>query len=69
MPCACLNKQDIKSTLKESLLILIYEMIGSMMLAAMVCNYYYQIIQAPTPLQTFGNGGLAGLGGLHYTAT
>ena len=39
------TKENLKSTLKESFLILLYEMIGTCMLTAMVINYYYQVQQ------------------------
>ena len=43
--CPCMKeetKESFKTTMKESFLILLYEMIGTMMLASMVSNYYFQ---------------------------
>jgi hypothetical protein len=45
--CPCLReetKENLKNTFKESFLILLYEMIGTLMLSAMICNYYYQLM-------------------------
>jgi len=37
------TKENLRSTLKESFLILLYEMIGTCMVAAMIVNYYFQV--------------------------
>jgi glycerol uptake facilitator-like aquaporin len=35
------TKESLKSTAKESFLILIYELIGTCMMSALITNYYY----------------------------
>jgi glycerol uptake facilitator-like aquaporin len=46
------TKENLRSTLKESFLILLYEMIGTCMLTAMVINYYYQVQQGDASILT-----------------
>lgn len=37
------TKENLRSTLKDSLLILVYEFIGTTVLCVLICNYYNQI--------------------------
>ena len=40
------TKDNIKNTFKESILILIYEMVGTAMMSSLICNYYAQKMEA-----------------------
>jgi len=40
------TKDNIKNTFKESILILIYEMVGTAMMTSLICNYYAQKMEA-----------------------
>ena len=40
------TKDNIKNTFKESILILIYECVGTAMMTSLICNYYAQKIEA-----------------------